>query len=426
MPQAGQSMEEGTIETWRVQPGDIIEVGQIICDVETDKAVVEVEATDAGRLARIVVQQGQTVPVKDVIAVLADDDADADAYLSEQGIGGAASQSAQPAAAAQPTRTPPPTQTDQAAQPVQSTQPAQAAGTSPTTDTGRVKASPAARRAAMQKGVDISTVGAGSGPGGRILSTDIAGVPTATSAPAPAAAAQASQPARLEPVQVTGGEAIRRPMSGMRKAIARNLLVSKQTIPHFYMKLTIDAAPLMSVYRAEKEKYPCSLNDFIVAACGRAVHEFPAFRSRIDGDDLVELPTANIGIAVGLENGLVVPVVMAVESMNLRQLAESTKRVVEQARTGKIEGRGQGVFTISNLGMFGIEEFSAIINPPEAAILAVGTAREEVVVRDGAMRAGRMMTMTLSCDHRVVDGMLAAKFLGRLKELLEWPAQLAM
>jgi pyruvate dehydrogenase E2 component (dihydrolipoamide acetyltransferase) len=214
-------------------------------------------------------------------------------------------------------------------------------------------------------------------------------------------------------------------MSGMRRAIARNLLASKQNIPHFYMRLTIDADPMMTFYRAEKAKYPCSVNDVVALACARAIAEFPAFRSRLEGEEVVELPGANVGIAVGLEGGLVVPVLVSAERMNFRQLAAETKRLAEAARKGKIEGLGQGVFTITNLGMFGVEEFSAIINPPEASILAVGAVREDVIVREGAMRPGRVMTMTLSADHRLIDGLLAAKFLARLKELLQAPAALA-
>jgi len=207
----------------------------------------------------------------------------------------------------------------------------------------------------------------------------------------------------------------------MRRAIARNLLASKQTIPHFYTRLTIDADPMYAFYRAEKAKYPCTVNDVVALACARAIREFPAFRSRLDGEEIVEFPAANVGIAVGLEAGLVVPVLVGADSMGLQQLAAASKRIAEAARNGRIEGLGQGVFTITNLGMFGVEEFAGIINPPEAALLAVGAIREAVIARDGMLRPGRVMTLTLSADHRVIDGVLAAKFLARLKELLEAP-----
>lgn len=257
--------------------------------------------------------------------------------------------------------------------------------------------------------MDLGSVGAGSGPGGRILSSDV--LNARVGAPAVAVAT----------TQAVGG---RRKMSKMRKAIAANLLLSKQTIPHFYVRATINAEPLYAFYQAEKAKYPCSINDVIILACGKTVKEFPAFRSRIDKDEIVELPSANIGVAVGMDEGLVVPVLMDADRMPLEKINAEVKRVAVNARAGKIEGIGQGVFTITNLGMFGVEEFGAIINPPEAAILAIGTLRETVLVKDGAMRPARVMTMTLSADHRVIDGMLAAKFMARLKEMLEAPGQL--
>jgi pyruvate dehydrogenase E2 component (dihydrolipoamide acetyltransferase) len=210
-------------------------------------------------------------------------------------------------------------------------------------------------------------------------------------------------------------------MSRMRKAIARNLVASKQTIPHFYMKTTIEADALLAFQKAEKAHYRCSVNDVITLAVARLLMEFPAFRSQVSGDDIVEYPDANIGIAVGMDEGLVVPVLKAADTRNLKGIAAETRRLVEAARAGKVEGMGEGVFTISNLGMFGVEEFSAIINPPESAILAVGAAREEVVVHHGAFRAGHRLTLSLSADHRVIDGLLAARFMARLKELLESP-----
>jgi pyruvate dehydrogenase E2 component (dihydrolipoamide acetyltransferase) len=207
----------------------------------------------------------------------------------------------------------------------------------------------------------------------------------------------------------------------MRRAIGLNLQQSKQTVPHFYVRATIDADPLLAFYREQKTTTGCSLNDLVILAVGRAIAEFPALRSQIVGNEIVEYPHANIGIAVGVDEGLVVPVVLAVDTLSLADLAKATKRVVENGRKGKLENIGKGHFTISNLGMFGVEEFSAIINPPESGILAVSAAREAVIVENGAMRAGRTLTMTLSADHRLVDGVMAAKFIGRLKDLLEHP-----
>lgn len=210
----------------------------------------------------------------------------------------------------------------------------------------------------------------------------------------------------------------------MRKAIAASLQASKQTIPHFYVRMTLDAGPAFAFYKEQKSRFACSINDVITAACARCVAEFPQFRSRIDQDEIVELDGVNLGIAVSVEEGLVVPTLVGAEKMSLSEIAGQTRRVVEDARKGRLAGVGRAVFTITNLGMFGVEEFAAIINPPESAILAVGAVRESVLVKSGVIRPGRVMTLTLSCDHRIIDGRLAAQFLSRLKQLLEAPAQL--
>jgi pyruvate dehydrogenase E2 component (dihydrolipoamide acetyltransferase) len=307
---------------------------------------------------------------------------------------------------------------------------------------GRVKASPAARKLAQQRGVNLAAVGAGSGPGGRILSTDVAVAPASVPVLPPGTAVLPSVPvlppgtAVLPSVPVlppgtvvlpsgpapAGG--VRKKMSQMRKAVARNLLFSKQNIPHFYLKLTVNAEPMFAFYKQEKAKYPCSVNDVVLASVAKAVSEFPQFRSRMENNELMEYPTANIGVAVGMDEGLAVPVIVAAEKLSLQQIGAEAKRLAEAARKGKIEHMGEGVFTVTNLGMFGIEEFMAIINPPEAAILAIGAAHDTVVAKDGAARVGKVMTMTLSVDHRVIDGMIGAKFLARMKELLENPAKL--
>jgi pyruvate dehydrogenase E2 component (dihydrolipoamide acetyltransferase) len=399
MPQAGQSMEEGTILKWRVKVGDAIAKGQIIFDVETDKATVEVEATDAGRLARIVVNEGQTMAVKKAVAFLGNSDADLDAFIAAGGaelIGAPDSGTAILA--------------------VSHGQDAHATALNHGLDAhatisagGRVKASPAARKIAQERNLDLAAVATGSGPGGRILSTDVAHAKVA--------------PASV-PVAGRDAGSTRRRLSKMRRAIANNLQISKQTIPHFYAKITITADALFAFYREQKPKAGCSLNDVVTLAVAHTIREIPAFRSQLDKDEIVEFPHANIGIAVGIDDGLVVPVLVGADQMSLAEVAANSRRIVENARAGKLEGTGKGNFTITNLGMFGTEEFSAIINPPEPAILAVGAVRESVVVKDGAMRAGRVMTVTLSCDHRVIDGVLAAKFLARLKEILEAPTQL--
>jgi pyruvate dehydrogenase E2 component (dihydrolipoamide acetyltransferase) len=405
MPQAGQSMEEGTLIKWHVAVGDLITKGDIIFEIDTDKAAMEVEATESGQLARIVLPEGGTLKVLEPVAYLADDDADVDAFL--KGPGGEGAVVADPGLANAGKPDP--------AKPVAEETKNRAAPAVQRSASGRVKASPAARRIASERGIDLAAIGAGSGPQGRILSADI---PASSSEIAPIAPISPIPPIPQAASAIPAG-ITRRRISAMRKAIGRALTLSKQTVPHFYVKLTVDAESIFSVYQAEKAKYPCSLNDLVVSGCARAVSEFPAFRSRIDGDEIVEFPTSNIGIAVAMDDGLVVPVLIGAEKMTLRQIGSETRRLAAAARSGKIEGMGQGVFTITNLGMFGVEEFSAIINPPEAAILAVGAVREEVIVSGGALRAGRAMTVMLSADHRIIDGALAARFMARLKEILE-------
>jgi pyruvate dehydrogenase E2 component (dihydrolipoamide acetyltransferase) len=398
MPKAGQTMEEGTLLKWHVQPGAMIQKGQVIFEIETDKAAMDVEATDGGRLARIVLAEGQSIKVLEPVAYLADNDADVNAFIAGGGWAAAESVGVGPTAVAG-TGGPHPSPLAEHRQ--------RTSGPAVVSEGGQVKASPAARRIAGQRGIDLAAIGAGSGPGGRILSSDV---------PAMAPAAPVAAPA-AEGV-------VRKRMSQMRRAIAKNLSLSKQTIPHFYIKLTINAEPLYSFYQGEKAKYPCSINDVVVMACAKAMMEFPQLRSRIENDEILEFPSANIGIAVGMEEGLVVPVLVGAEKMSLKQIGAESKRMANAARAGKLEGIGKGLFTITNMGMFGVEEFSAIINPPEAAILAVGAIREAVIVSGGTLRPGRVMTLTLSTDHRVIDGLAAARFLNRLKEILEWPGQL--
>ncbi|MBM4103870.1 MAG: hypothetical protein FJ263_07450 [Planctomycetes bacterium] len=387
MPQAGQTMEEGTLLSWKVKQGDTITVGQVIFEIETDKATMEVEAANAGRLARIVVNEGQSVPVKIPVAYLADNDADVDAYIASQGGQSEPSQ-----------KTMQSTQT----QTVVSQSPATQKTPAAVSDTGRVKASPAARKAAKEKGIHIASVGGGSGPGGRILSTDIASVN----------------------ISAASGEMLRHPLSKMRKAIAQNLAYSKQNIPHFYIKAVVEAQTLFNLYKQLKQQYPCSVNDFVTLACAKAIRQFAAFRSQYANGEIVENPSVNIGVAVGTDNGLTVPVLPNVDRMNLQQLSARTKQMAEKARGGKVESVGQGIFTITNMGMFGVEEFYAIINPPESAILAVGAIHEDIKVENGSIRPTRLMTLCLSVDHRVIDGVAAAQFMAALKQMLEKPESL--
>ncbi len=416
LPKQGNTMEEGTIIEWKVAEGDTISVGDVLYEVETDKATVEVEAEHAGRLARIVAPAGETVPVKAPVAYLAESDADVDAYIAAQPAETKPQKKSKPASAAKPaSKAPPKPARRSAPQPARRAAPAAGLPEGMT----RTPASPAARKLAQQRGLDVASLYPGSGPNGRVLSDDVAAAPAAAAGGAVPAQAIAPAPATTGPV----GEVTVEPMSKMRRAIARNLQVSKQTVPHFYMTMAVQADALMNYYRARKAQFKVSVNDVVTLAVGRALAEFPEMRSRIDEEagEIVTAPAANIGIAVGTDDGLTVPVLQDADRMDLRTLADQTRRIVSAARDGQLEGVGSGVFTITNLGMFGVDEFSAIINPPEAGILAVGAVKEDVIVENGAMRPGRVMKMTLAADHRVVDGLLAAKFLARLKDLLEQP-----
>lgn len=380
LPQAGQSMEEGTILEWKVAEGDKIEVGQTIFEMETDKATMEVEAPDAGRLARIVVGPGETVEVKTPVAYIAENDSDVDAFIGSKVSGPKPAEQQQKQSAAKAS--------------------APQAKPAPVSASGRIKASPAAKRLAKERGIDLNTISTGSGPGGRIVTSDLDNAQAAEAGPRTL------------------------PMSKMRKAIARNLTYSKQNIPHFYIKATVEAEALFSLYKQTKQKFKCTVNDFVTLACARAISQYPTFRCQYKNDQLIEQPLVNVGIAVGTEEGLTVPVLASADKLTLKALSEQARQLVEGARNGKIEGMGTGIFTITNLGMFGTEEFSAIINPPEAAIIAVGAIREDVIAKDGKIIAARLMTLNLSVDHRVIDGVLAAQYMQTLKEILENPEQL--
>jgi len=262
------------------------------------------------------------------------------------------------------------------------------------------KISPRARRAMLRLGLIPQRI-TGSGPDGRIVEADV-----------------------LQAAKESADSASRQPLSGMRKTIARRLVEAKQTVPHFYLRRTLKADALVAFHQARRALHPCTLNDIFVKVAAMTVKEFPAFRSRIEGDDLLTFDDANIGIAVGLDEGVVVPVVPRADQLPLEKLAAETRRLIQLAREKRVENSGRGVFSISNLGMYDVEEFTAIVNPPESGILAIGAAREAMVVRDGQPHAAKVITLTLSSDHRVVDGMAAALFLKRVAELIETPSLL--
>ncbi len=392
MPKAGNDMEEGLLVKWFVDEGASVSKGDVLFEIETEKSSIEVEAEHAGVLKKITVPAGETVSVMTPVAYITNGEVDLGAWLAAQ------PKEAKPAPASQPQ----PQQTQAA--------PAKAwERHSPEwQSTDRPKASPAARRAAHERGVDLRAV-PGSGPEGRILSSDVA---TATPSAAPA-------PALVVP---DGATLIK--MSPMRKTIARNLVQSVTTAPHFYMKLTVDATKFKAFCEEQKAACGASVNAVLLAAVAKTMMAFPQFRSQVHGTDVLQFDSANIGLAVALEDGLRVPVITGVEKQSLAELAETTRATIQQARDGKAVNAGLATFTISNLGMTSIEEFTAIINPPEAAILAVGRIKDDVKVTDGKVEPTKTMTLWLSSDHRIIDGLVAAQFLGALQGELEQPGAL--
>ncbi|MEV3927371.1 dihydrolipoamide acetyltransferase family protein [Actinomadura coerulea] len=420
MPRLSDTMEEGVISSWQKQPGDEVAVGDVIVDIETDKAVMEYEAYEAGVLEKILVAEGETAAIGAPIAVIVP-------------AGGARPEPA-PAAEARPAAEPERAPAAEAAPepepeavPVGAAAPPRAGGRPAAS---RPPSSPLARRLARDHGIDLATL-SGSGPGGRIVRADIeAAVRSAgPAAPAPAAAAQAPAAAPSAPaVQARADdpdvEAV--PLNRFRKVAARRLTESKREAPHFYLNREVDAEALLAFRATLNEALApakVSVNDLVVKAVATALREHPAVNVSYTEENLLFHKRVHVGVAVAVEDGLVVPVVRDADRMSVSQIGRETRELAAKARDGKLSAREMsgGTFSVSNLGMFGVDSFSAVINPPEAAILAVGAVRDEPVVRDGQVVPGKRMTVTLSVDHRATDGATAAKFLARLAELLQNP-----
>jgi pyruvate dehydrogenase E2 component (dihydrolipoyllysine-residue acetyltransferase) len=455
------TMEEGTIVKWNKKEGDEVKQGDVLAEIETDKANMEMEAMGNGILRKILVPAGGKAPVGALIGVIADPNEDI-SKLTAQAVPAAAPAATPapaaptPAAPAPATQAAPPAraaQAEPAPQPAAANQPAPApappvATPSPAArptpapqptasadpgEGGRVKASPLARSMAAQQNIPLSSV-PGSGPGGRIIKRDIeawaapgpeaAATATAT-APGEAAPAQAPAPAPPAP-SITPGQEI--PLSNMRKVIARRLAESAFTAPHFYVTMEIDMAAAMAlreqVIVASETKV--SVNDFVVKACAQALRRFPLVNATWAEDKIVTFAQVDVGVAVAIPDGLITPVVRNAERKSVVEIAREAKDLATRARERKLkpEEYTSATFTISNLGMMGVTEFTAIINPPGSAILAVGAVRKVPVVVEDDIRVGQRMNVTLSCDHRVVDGALGAQFLGEVRRLLENPLTL--
>ena len=433
MPKLSEAMETGKVIKWLKKEGDRIQGGDILAEIETDKADVEMEAFGAGVLRKILVPAGEQTAVGGLIGVIAEADEDISGVLATAPAPAAAPAvaSAQPAPAAavseRPAGVPPqPRSEDLAARqpsptqaPTAPTPPAVVAAPAaptPAPAQGRVKASPLAKKIASQSGVDLRLV-QGSGPGGRIVRRDVEAAATRPAAIAPAAA-------------ITGGPEYEDvALSQMRAIIAKRMPLSKAPVPHFYVtsEVAMDRAwALREALNALEGQPKISVNDLVVRACALALLEHPGVNASFQGASIRVFHRAHIGIAVALDEGLITPVLRDCHAKSLTQIAVEARDVAERARGRKLRASelSGATFSISNLGMFDVAAFSAIINPPEGAILAVGSVRRVPVVEGDEVSVGRRMALTLSCDHRVMDGAMGARFLQDVKRRLEEPLRL--
>lgn len=420
------TMEEGVIVKWNKKEGDAVRQGDVLAEIETDKANMEMEAMGSGTLRKILVPAGGKAPVGALIGVIADAADDIGPLLAT-----AAAPSAAPAAA--PAPAPPAPAPAAAAAPAPQTAPAApaaapatpAAPSVPVPDGTRVKSSPLARAMAAERNIPLASI-AGSGPGGRVIKRDVeawTGSPApATSAAAPAAVGAAAAAAPAAP-SVTPGQEL--PLSQMRKTIARRLSESKFSAPHFYVTVEVDmdrAVAMREQAVAAGAKF--SYNDLVVKACAKALAQFPTVNASWGEDRIVTHGEVHVGVAVAIPDGLITPVVRNADRKPLSQISAEIKDLAGRAKDKKLKPEEYmgSTFTISNLGMYDVTEFTAIINPPDAAILAVGAVRKQPVVgEDDQVRVGHRMKVTLSSDHRVIDGALAAQFLAEVRRLLETP-----
>ena len=406
MPALSPSMTEGVLAKWHKKVGDTIKPGEVIAEVETDKATMDLEAYDKGTILQISAPEGSKVAINGRIAIVGEPGEKVDSLSAPA-----------PVASATP-----------AAKTVTSSAPVPTVAVAPVvapTNMGRVKISPLAKTVAAAKGVDVSGV-AGSGPGGRIVRRDVE-------------SAQGGGTVRSS-AGIFGGKPIAqdgvRPVSQMRAAIARRLVESKTTAPHFYVEREVDAAPLAKLRASANaalemagEKLKLSVNDFVLKAAVEALRRVPAVNSSWEGASIRQHGAVHLAFAVALPDGLITPVIRNAHAKDFRTIAREAKDLGAKAKAGKLQPEEYtgGTFTVSNLGMIGVERFSAILNPPQAAIWAVGaTVKKPVVAANGAIVPGERMSLTVSADHRVVDGLMAGEFLKALVEVLESPGVLLM
>ncbi|MEM6459055.1 MAG: dihydrolipoamide acetyltransferase family protein [Planctomycetota bacterium] len=434
MPRLSDTMEEGTLIKWRVKEGDAVASGDHLADVETDKATMELQAFDDGTVAQLPVAEGATVPVGERILLLAEDGESA-----EDAVKNAGSADATPPAAAGP---------DDGVMNGEAKPDGDAAstnadgGTAPPASDKKIRVSPLARKLAEEHQLDLATI-TGTGPDGRIIKRDVLAAARGEKTAAPSTPEAKPTPAKPQaaappPPMPSTLEAKTIPVTGMRKTIAKRLVESKTTVPHFQVSVAVDMDPLMALRKTingqlESQGIKLSINDFVTRAVALACVEHPAVNSSWNGDSIVQHGSVNVGVAVSLPpekgGGLLVATVRDTHAKGLRQISSDVKQLAKNARSEKgltVAEMSDSTITISNLGMpqYGVTQFTAIINPPNAAIVAVGAAIEKPVVRNGEIVVGHEMNVTLSGDHRAIDGAVGAEYLATLKRLLENPAAL--
>lgn len=426
MPALSPTMTEGKLATWHVKEGDEVSSGDVIAEIETDKATMEVEAVEEGIVGKILVEAGtDAVPVNDVIAVLLEEDEDASALDGFDTSAGGASLA------------PKEDKKEETSSKAEKTSSNKNSSSAPKTNTsGRVFASPLARRMAQQNNLDIAAID-GSGPKGRVVKADIEkalknGTGKNGASPSKAAATGGSMPQGVDAraqADALGQPYEFEPANSVRQVIAKRLLESKQTVPHFYLSLDCELDALLALRKevnADAEDYKVSVNDFIIRATAKALKDVPAANASWTGDGILQYTDVDVSVAVASENGLITPIVKQADQKTIIAISKEMKDLAGRARDGKLaphEFQGGG-FTISNLGMFGIKTFSAIINPPQSCILAVGAGEQRMIVKNGEPKVATVMTVTLSVDHRSVDGAVGAEFLAAFKKYIEAPAKI--
>lgn len=443
MPRLSDTMEEGTLIKWRVAEGDKVASGDHLADVETDKATMELQAFDDGIVAKIPVGEGDTVPVGDLILLLAEDGESVEDAVKNAGSGGTPPAASGPDDGVKKDEPKPNADSNQGSTNASAGQPPAASGGA-SGGGAKIRVSPLARKLAEEHGLDVATL-KGTGPDGRIIKRDVLAAaqgatpePTHAAPSTPAAQPQAAAAPAPAPVAPVGLEAKTIQLTGMRKTIAKRLVESKTTVPHFQVSVAVNTDSLMQLRKTingqlESQGIKLSINDFVTRAVAMACVEHPAVNSSWNGDHIIQHGSVNVGVAISLPpekgGGLLVATIRDTHAKGLRQISSDVKQLAKNARSEKgltVQEMSDSTITISNLGMpqYGVTQFTAIVNPPNAAIIAVGAAIQKPVVRDGQIVIGTEMNVTLSGDHRTIDGAVGAEYLATLKRLLENPAAL--